>query len=564
MPAGLTALTQNATANGTFTGSWSGPWDSFRETPGGSWRGDCHGTWTRGTAAGGRWSGVFTGAWQDDASGERGTWRAVFTGTWESDNDRGTWHGVCTGTYDAFEVTSDGNVTGSWQSDTGHGSWHGACPGTWDWDSSGDGGSWRAECTGNWHLSNAEGPGSDAESWHEDRLGEILDSWHAETGITLDKILDPGYLSKQAGQLPAGPVLDLTAEGVRKMIVSSQERIHQAADAPPVPAQDTFPAADAHRRLVALTHPSQAVTAVVDSRIKQPVPGGSNDAPVQRAPAFGDPMWRPLAAQSSEWLLGGLEDVQSDTAILALTNPGFVEAYMVGLNHEFARELRWREYPTDQRGTYFTTFWGPGPDIPPITGWQPELPLGEHRLAPPERVVLVLRSALLRRYPSATVYAAPLQGTEPDDSRAQPPVFRGGLDAETSFFGFPLTKEELLATPWCFVIAEQPTEPRFGLDDPPSRPVFPQPPYAPPQAETVPPTDADDWNNLNWSHLFDRQEDFESATHAPGRATVAVNGLVWGADAAAIARQCFQQPVRVVLPARTFLVAPHTTEGEPG
>ena len=30
---------------------------------------------------------------------------------------------------------------------------------------------------------------------------------------------------------------------------------------------------------------------------------------------------------------------------------------MVGLNHEFARELLWREYPTDQRGSYFRQFW---------------------------------------------------------------------------------------------------------------------------------------------------------------------------------------------------------------
>ena len=30
---------------------------------------------------------------------------------------------------------------------------------------------------------------------------------------------------------------------------------------------------------------------------------------------------------------------------------------MVGLNHEFARELLWREYPTDQRGSTFRQFW---------------------------------------------------------------------------------------------------------------------------------------------------------------------------------------------------------------
>ena len=39
------------------------------------------------------------------------------------------------------------------------------------------------------------------------------------------------------------------------------------------------------------------------------------------------------------------------------TNQRFIEAYMVGLNYEFARKLLWREYPTDQRGSYFRQFW---------------------------------------------------------------------------------------------------------------------------------------------------------------------------------------------------------------
>ncbi len=30
---------------------------------------------------------------------------------------------------------------------------------------------------------------------------------------------------------------------------------------------------------------------------------------------------------------------------------------MVGLNYEFGRKLLWREYPTDQRGSYFRQFW---------------------------------------------------------------------------------------------------------------------------------------------------------------------------------------------------------------
>ena len=45
------------------------------------------------------------------------------------------------------------------------------------------------------------------------------------------------------------------------------------------------------------------------------------------------------------------------------TNQRFIEAYMVGLNYEFARKLLWREYPTDQRGSYFRQFWSVGDTI---------------------------------------------------------------------------------------------------------------------------------------------------------------------------------------------------------
>lgn len=37
---------------------------------------------------------------------------------------------------------------------------------------------------------------------------------------------------------------------------------------------------------------------------------------------------------------------------------------MCGLNHEFAGELVWRGYPTDQRGSYFRQFWDVGETVP--------------------------------------------------------------------------------------------------------------------------------------------------------------------------------------------------------
>ena len=96
---------------------------------------------------------------------------------------------------------------------------------------------------------------------------------------------------------------------------------------------------------------------------------------------------------------------------------------MVGLNHEFARELLWREYPTDQRGSCFRQFWDvssffAGADAGDdacasacatsrrCTSGRATSKLGDHdaRERPgddEEEVVLVIRGELLKRYPNA-------------------------------------------------------------------------------------------------------------------------------------------------------------------
>ena len=69
------------------------------------------------------------------------------------------------------------------------------------------------------------------------------------------------------------------------------------------------------------------------------------------------PMYEPLKAISVELFLPNINLIAPNSITLIETNQRFIEAYMVGLNHEFARKLLWREYPTDQRGSYFRQFW---------------------------------------------------------------------------------------------------------------------------------------------------------------------------------------------------------------
>jgi hypothetical protein len=244
--------------------------------------------------------------------------------------------------------------------------------------------------------------------------------------------------------------------------------------------------------------------------------------PIMAAPQFPQPMSQALIELSQDWLLPGLEKVPPNTVSLLRTNRRFVEAFMVGLNHEFARELLWNEYPTDQRGSYFRQFWNvagrvpePGETIDPETmkdikaihTWEKTSSLGANGRQPPdspEPLVLLVRGDLLRRYPNALVYAVRaddnMNGPRNLGTEERHPLFRGRLDPDVSFFGFNLNDEQVRGgngnAGWFFVLQEQPSEPRFGLD-----------------VSESPPASLTKWLELSWRHLAADAEDLKSITY---------------------------------------------------
>lgn len=209
-------------------------------------------------------------------------------------------------------------------------------------------------------------------------------------------------------------------------------------------------------------------------------------------PHFDYPMYKPLANISADLFLPNINLIEYNSVTLLETNQKFIEAYMVGLNHEFARELLWREYPTDQRGSYFRQFWDVSTllasdidnhdgkteeeiremyrDIPKLHLWPRASKLGghDHRQKPGEpdvkEVVLVIRGELLKKYPNAVVYAhkavwAPKSDTDntfvktksrvpykPEEGNKEKPSFevirtplyRAQVEPDITFFGFKL------------------------------------------------------------------------------------------------------------------------------
>ena len=209
-------------------------------------------------------------------------------------------------------------------------------------------------------------------------------------------------------------------------------------------------------------------------------------------PEFDVPMYKPLISISADLFLPNINYVSQNSISLLETNQPFIEAYMVGLNHEFARELLWREYPTDQRGSYFRQFWDVSDfvyeqsdldqlkqtaqsklpeaateeeiekqlqeeireslkDIPKLHRWSKYSELGEHdhrenykktKLEETSagsgsgedksELVLVIRGELLKKYPNAVIYA----------QRAQWQTTDGEIDNSKERQLVELTEEE--------------------------------------------------------------------------------------------------------------------------
>jgi hypothetical protein len=338
-------------------------------------------------------------------------------------------------------------------------------------------------------------------------------------------------------------------------VATAFDRVVAEADAPRAPPGPVLDLATQKSGLLVKLDPAVTIAARLGLRlIGRPIRGvepRDDLDPVMGCPQFLDPMWEGVRDLGAGWFLPGLELVPPDTATLVRTNPAFVASHLVGLNHEFMRELLWREYPTDLRGTAFKRFWGrsgnPSDDIGPVNLF------GTRELADtlaagnkPE-AVLLLRSELLRRYPGSIIYLCRAKQAGEnlvlDDDTIELPAFRGDLPPDVTFVGFAIAPEVLRGNgdPWWFVIAQPPAEPRFGLDDA--------------SAETpATPASSDD---LAWTHM---SPDGNPATPAPFASADppalrghAVDNLTWGASAAVQAHLTYQHPVRVAIRAADLL-----------
>ena len=322
---------------------------------------------------------------------------------------------------------------------------------------------------------------------------------------------------------------------------------------------------------------------VADARVRPP----KTVAPVMAHPVFAEPMYRPLRDRSADLLVPNLHLIPNNTVSLMEVNDRFIESYLMGANHEMARELLWREFPTDQRGSYFRQFWDAGDrverdrsktaseieeaslDVKPLHTWNRATALGTHGNLPAipgaqpgePRLVVVVRGDVLKKYPTAVIFAQKamwsvdehlrdirvLDDTDPEQN-LQSPLFHAEIEPDIRFLGFNLTvsivngsKNRADNDPgWFIVIQERPGEPRFGLDNR--------------SADT--PAAAARWDDLAWEHL-DGFETLGAIDLTRPVATTAMStpddGIAWGRNAADMAYILYQIPVMVAFHAADML-----------
>jgi hypothetical protein len=196
---------------------------------------------------------------------------------------------------------------------------------------------------------------------------------------------------------------------------------------------------------------------------------------VMAYPKLDLPAYAYLADYDRTRFCPSVDEVPPDSITLLETNPRFIAAFMGGLNHETNKELLWRGFPSDGRGTPWRRFWQRSdatPDIYAINTWgaragRDDLPA--QTTQPESNLVLLVRGDLLRRYPNTMVIAVKAESdTKPSDDPAdlRMPDFAGRFDPDVSFFGFPLVSADLTTgAGWFFGLVEPVTEPRFGFDE---------------------------------------------------------------------------------------------------
>ena len=175
--------------------------------------------------------------------------------------------------------------------------------------------------------------------------------------------------------------------------------------------------------------------------------------PVMAYPDFLEPTFYYLREYSASYVVPSAASLLKDSITYFRTNPQFEEAFLMGMNTEMGQELLWREYPTDQRGSYFRKFWDQEDlpdkgqldkyyDVKRLHQWKGSL--GQNHMAGKNgMLVFVIRGELMQSYPSTSVYLSKKEGEQL--TKVLTPSMTSWLTDEILLVGFDGLQSNALA-----------------------------------------------------------------------------------------------------------------------
>ena len=187
--------------------------------------------------------------------------------------------------------------------------------------------------------------------------------------------------------------------------------------------------------------------------------------PVMAYPQFPEPTYYYLKQLADKFILPCVDELPNNSVTIFNSNEAFVEAFLCGMNTEMGRELLWREYPTDQRGSYFKKFWdmdtsiekmrkGEFFDIKSLSKWQNDLG-NNHNNSNAKLLMFAIKGKLMQSYPDTMIYLnkatldpvdnkiKPIDGDENIISPAAQAFFRDDIYV----VGFKIPNSKALGSP---------------------------------------------------------------------------------------------------------------------
>lgn len=166
--------------------------------------------------------------------------------------------------------------------------------------------------------------------------------------------------------------------------------------------------------------------------------------PVMAYPDFLDPTFFYLRELSTDYIIPSSGSLKKNSITYFKTNAKFEESFLMGMNNEMGQELLWREYPTDQRGSYFRKFWDQESlpskdkideyyDVKQLDKWNNVLGKN-HMKGKDGMLVFAIRGELMQFYPNTRVYLSVKNGNKLELSKA--PDMTSWLSEEIVLIGF--------------------------------------------------------------------------------------------------------------------------------